>query len=138
MKENKQFNRGFIKFTFTDEDGDIFASFRMNPTDINLMERAEEVSKYFAGRKNEVPEIASANDLKKYNDEIEDKLNYLLGYDASDELFKEVTATTVSQDGEIFAFVVLDFIVEKLKPEIEKRRQNMQKSVSKYTAKYNS
>lgn len=137
MKTNRQFNRGIIKFTFTDEDGEVFSSFKMNPTDVNLMKRAEEVSEYFKNRKEDIPECTGTEELQEFNREIEDKINYLLGYDASSEIFSDdITATTVSQDGKIFAFEIFDFIAEKLEPEIEKRKNSMQKNIDKYTAKY--
>lgn len=136
MEANRQFNTGLIKFTFTDENGEVFSSFRMNPTDVNLMARAEELADYFEKRKFEMPENATGADISKLNAEIEEKINYLLGYEASKDIFGTITATTVSPDGEIFAWVVLDFIAEKLKPEMEKRARQMQESVSKYTAKY--
>lgn len=136
MKATKQFNTGVVKFTFTDEDGEVFSSFKMNPTDVNLLKRAEEIADYFDNRKTNVPENASVEDLQKFNQEIEDKINYLLGYDASKDIFGEITATTISPDGDIFAFVVLDFIAEKLKPEMDKRRKSMEAAVNKYTAKY--
>lgn len=138
MDANRQFNTGLIKFTFTDENGDVFSSFRMNPTDVNLLARAEEVSAYFEDRKDKVPENADGAALKAFNDEIEEKINYLLGYDVSKDIFGVITATTVNPDGEIFAWVVLDFIAEKLAPEMEKRAKKMQENVSKYTAKYHS
>lgn len=136
MKSNKTFNRGTIKFTFTDEDGEVFSSFRMNPTDIGLLKRAEEVSKHFEGMKDRFSGAASADEMQRLNQEIEEQINFLLGYDAGDEIFGEVTATTVSQDGEIFALMVMDTIAEKLKPEMEKRRLKMQQGIEKYTAKY--
>lgn len=133
---NRKFNTGRIKFTFTDENGEVFSSFRMNPTDANVIARAEEISEYFNKRKLEVDEIVSGKDLAKYNKEIEDKINYVLGYDASKEIFGEITATTISPDGEIFGVVLMDFIVEKLKPEIEKRKKTMNAAIEKYTKKY--
>ena len=136
MKSNKTFNRGTIKFTFTDEDGEVFSSFRMNPTDIGLLKRAEEISKHFEDMKDRFSGVASADEMQRLNQDIEEKINFLLGYDASNEIFGEVTATTVSQDGEIFALMVMDTIAEKLKPEMEKRRLKMQKKNEKYTAKY--
>ncbi len=133
---NKKFNTGIITFTFTNEDDEVFSKFKMNPTDVNLMKRAEEVSEYFSARKNKVEDSVSGADLSKYNDEIEEKINYLLGYDARKDIFGEITATTVSPEGDIFAFVLMDFIIEKLRPEIEKRNENMQSAVAKYTDKY--
>ena len=134
MKANKVLNTGMIKFTFTDEEGEVFSSFRMNPTDVNLMKRTMEVSEYFAKRSNEV-----GHDIESYvafNNELEEKINYLLGYDASSTIFSEITATTITPEGKIFAEIVFEFIHEKLRPEIEKRKQNMQKAMNKYTEKY--
>lgn len=136
--ETKKFNTGRIKFIFKDENDEVFSSFRMNPTDANVIARAEEVSEYFEKRKNEVDHIVSGKELAKYNQEIEEKINYVLGYDASKEIFGEITATTISPEGEIFGVVLMDFIVEKLKPEIEKRRKIMNESIDKYTKKYES
>ena len=136
MKSNKTFNRGTIKFTFTDEDGEVFSSFRMNPTDIGLLKRAEEISKHFEDMKDRFSGVASADEMQRLNQDIEEKINFLLGYDASNEIFGEVTATTVSQDGEIFFLFLMDTIAEKLKPEMEKRRLKMQQGIEKYTAKY--
>lgn len=135
---NKRFNTGRIKFTFTDENNHVFSSFLMNPTDANVIARAEEVSEYFDKRKEEVDEIAAGKDLAKYNKEIEDKINYILGYDASKEIFGEITATTVSPEGEVFGVILMDFIAEKLKPEIEKRKKAMNAAINKYTKKYES
>ena len=64
------------------------------------------------------------------------KINYLLGYDASSSIFGEITATTITPDGRIFAEIVFEFISEKLAPEIAKRKQNMQSKMNKYTEKY--
>ena len=71
------------------------------------------------------------------NKQIEDKMNYLLGYEASMDLFKEpITATTVFPNGQVFAYIVLDKISEAIAPEIEKRKKKMQATVDKYTEKY--
>ena len=136
MKANKRFNTGVITFTFTNEDDEVFSSFKMNPTDINLVKRAEEVSEFFSEKAMKAGENATAAELAEINAEIEEKINYLLGYDAREEIFGNITATTVSEDGEIFANVLFEFILEKIQPEIEKRKQKMQAGVNKYTEKY--
>ena len=136
MKANKRFNTGVITFTFTNEDDEVFSSFKMNPTDINLVKRAEEVSEFFSEKAMKAGENATAAELAEINAELEEKINYLLGYDAREEIFGNITATTVSEDGEIFANVLFEFILEKIQPEIEKRKQKMQAGVNKYTEKY--
>lgn len=136
---NTGIGSAFLKFRFTDEDGDVVSSFRMNPADIKVAIRAEEVSKYLEGRKDALSGNMTAADMAKFNDELEEKICYVLGYDARSELFKApLTATTILPSGDLFAVAVMDKIVEAVKPEIEKRRANMEKAAAKYTARYDS
>lgn len=134
MKLNSNINTGLIKATFTDEDGDLFASCKINPTDVKLMKRAEEVSEFFNNTAN--PTVTDPEKFMEFNDMIEEKICYLLGYDARTELFGLIPATSVNQDGEMWAMIVLDKIMEYIKPEIEKRKQNMVSAIDKYTGKY--
>lgn len=136
MNINVKINTGIIKFTFSDEEGDILAHFRMNPTDVNLFKRLEEVSGYFESRKNKAPTLVSVEDLVKYNKELEEKIDYLLGYNASESLFDNITATTITSDGEIFGILVFEIISEKARPEMQKRKQKMIAAADKYTEKY--
>lgn len=134
---NTGIGSAFLKFQFSDDDGDIVSSFRMNPADIKVAIRSEEVSKYLEERKNALSGNMSAADMAKFNDELEEKICYVLGYDARSELFKApLTATTILPSGDLFAVAVMDKIVEALKPEIEKRRSSMEKAAAKYTDRY--
>lgn len=135
---NTNLDDGLLTFTFTNSDGEVFSSFKMNPTDIKVAKRSEEVSAYFEKRKNEVEDgVSAASAAAKYNDEIEEKIDYLLGYEASKTLFPApYTATTIFPNGSIFAFVVLDVIGKALAPEIEKRNRTMQAKADKYLKKY--
>lgn len=130
---NTQINDGRLRFEISNAEGEVFSSFRMNPTDVNMIKRCQEVAEFFASEAKDAPENASPEEAAKFNAMIEEKFNYMLGYDASKSLFEELTATTLLPDGRIFALAVMDIINDAIKPEIEKRRKAMQK----YTAKYN-
>ena len=134
MKYNTTSKIGIIKHTFTDEDGDVFATCRINPTDIKLLQRAEEVSEFF--EKTKIEENISQDELIQYNDMLEEKISYLLGYDARQELFGLIPATSINQDGEMWAIVVMDAISTHIGPELEKRKKNMTAAINKYTEKY--
>lgn len=134
MKFNSNINTGLIKVTFTDEDGDLFASCKINPTDVRLMKRAEEFSEFF--NDTDIPADMNPEKLLEFNDILEEKICYLLGYDARAEVFGLIPATSVNQNGEMWAMIVLDTITERIKPEIEKRKQNMISAIDKYTGKY--
>lgn len=134
---NTKIDDGILTFTFTNNQNEIFASFRLNPTDVNIAARAEEVSAFFEKMEETVKNVASAKEAAKLNELIQDKINYLLGYEASKDLFREpITATTVFGNGQMFANIVLDKVADAIAPEIEKRRKKMQSEVDKYTEKY--
>ncbi|RGW23167.1 hypothetical protein DW776_00645 [Ruminococcus sp. AM30-15AC] len=134
---NTKIDDGILTFTFTNNQNEIFASFRLNPTDVNIAARAEEVSAFFEKMEETVKNVASAKEAAKLNELIQDKINYLLGYEASKDLFREpITATTVFGNGQMFANIVLDKVADAIAPEIEKRRKKMQAEVDKYTEKY--
>ena len=134
---NTKIDDGILTFTFTNNQNEIFASFRLNPTDVNIAARAEEVSAFFEKMEETVKNVASAKEAAQLNELIQDKINYLLGYEASKDLFREpITATTVFGNGQMFANIVLDKVADAIAPEIEKRRKKMQAEVDKYTEKY--
>lgn len=134
---NTKIDDGILTFTFTNNQNEIFASFRLNPTDVNIAARAEEVSAFFEKMEETVKNVTSAKEAAKLNELIQDKINYLLGYEAAKDLFREpVTATTVFGNGQMFANIVLDKVADAIAPEIEKRRKKMQAEVDKYTEKY--
>lgn len=134
---NTKIDDGILTFTFTNNDGEIFSSFKLNPTDINVAARAEELAEYFEQFKDSIQKVTSGKEMAEINAQMENKLNYLLGYEASRDLFKEpITATTVFGNGQVFAYIVLDKITEAIAPEIEKRKKKMQAAVNKYTKKY--
>lgn len=127
---------GMMKFNLLDEDGDSAASFRMNPTDIRLATRFEEVGEFFHNLSKNAPEQATAADIQKYNDALEEKLCYVIGGNARETLFGVMPAVSIMPDGSLFAAEVFGKLSEAVIPEIEARRQKMQTAASKYTAKY--
>lgn len=126
---------GMIKMSLEDMDEQI-ASFRLNPADIKLLQRCQDVSDFFQGLAKMIPENASIEDAAKFNNEIEDKVCYLLGYDAKQTLFGQLSATAIMPDGNLFVVHVVDKILDAVGPELKKRQKAMANAVSKHTAKY--
>lgn len=133
---NSNLGAPLLHFRFTDGDGAVLASFRMNPGDIKLAHRCRELSDYFRNLSEQTPEHATVEDAVKFNDELEEKFCYLLGYDAKQSLFGLLSATSIMEDGNLFAVHVLDKITEHVGPELQKRKQAMSEAVSRHTAKY--
>lgn len=133
---NENLGSSILKFQFTDDDGKVVASFRMNPADVRLAGRAREAAEFFRKAAQSAPEQATAADILKYNNDAENEICRVLGYDAHQELFGFMSATTILDDGEIFAKKVLDKISEAVLPEIQKRKAALAAAVKKHTAKY--
>lgn len=123
------------KYTFTDDDGEVIASFRLNPTDIRLADRMLEVSKLLEKNTPQISKEADVADVLKYNNELEDKICYILGYDAHESLFGLLSATTILPDGTMFCTKVVDTIAKAIAPELERRKKVTDKHIAKYTKK---
>lgn len=125
---------GRMTFTFTDENDEVFSSFRMNPTDVNLAKRCEEVVAKYSNREDKA--LTTVSEVTAYGAELEEQICYILGYDARETAFGEVPALTLLPDGKLFGLLVLETIEEKVKPVIAERAKAMAASIQKYTAKY--
>lgn len=134
--QNIKLDSGYVTITFTDLEDHTFSRFRLNPTDVKFAKRFEETVPYFDSLKDKHPETLS--EIDAISDEIGDKISYVLGYDSKSEVFGEVPAFTIVEDGSYFIEHVLDKIYEVAKPAIAKRREAMAKTAEKYTAKYES
>ena len=133
---NTNLGSSILKFQFTDDDGKVVASFRLNPADVRLAGRVQEAANLFRKAAQSAPEQATVADILKYNNNVEDEICRVLGYDAHQELFGFMSATTILEDGEMFAQKILDMISEAVLPEIQKRKAALAAAVKKHTAKY--
>ena len=114
-------------FTFTDSDGEIFARFRIDPTDPRLLKRAAKIGDdFYQISKSEIT-------MEQKEERIEQAFCDFLGYDCKAELFGSVAAVSEMQDGTCFVVHVLDALLNYLGPEIRRRRKER---ISKYTARY--
>lgn len=125
---------GKAKFTFADEDGDIFSSFYLNPADTTVVGRCAEVAEWM--EKLSIPTPDNAEKLLDFNKSVEDKICYLLGYDAQESVFGVVPATAVLEDGSMFAAEILKAIVTAVRDEMQIRTGKMDKAAEKYLAEY--
>ena len=75
---NSVLDAGFLKFVFTDNDGDVFASFKIKPTDPRLMERCKKISKFFDDLATDTQDMRTP---AQWEDLVEAKFCEFLGYD---------------------------------------------------------
>lgn len=133
----KVIDDGLLTFEFKNKDGEIFSSFRINPTDASLAVRCEKAAEEFNALQNNAPEGATINDLVEHDKKIAEIFNFLLGYEASESIFvKPMTPTTVLPNGDIFSVMVMEEIIAIVEPEIKKRNDKLQNNLNKYLDKY--
>ena len=134
---NLKLNTGLMTFNFRDENEEVFISFKINPSDVNLARRCEEIGTFFEKELKDFKEPETFEEMSKLNALYEEKINYLLGTQDNPVFKKPYTATTFLGDGTLLAEVVLNTVLDAVKPEIEKRMKNQKKRLDKYTSKYN-
>ena len=71
---NTNIDDGFLLFTFTNKQGEVFSSFKLNPTDINIAARAEELETFFEQAQESVKNVSSGKEMAEINKQIEDQL----------------------------------------------------------------
>ena len=130
MSKNKTFNTkiddGLMHFTFTNNEGEVFAECHINPTDVGLVSRSQEIVNYFDELSQE--DFSTVEALTKLDEIIGKKFDYLLGYEASKTVFPPpYTPTTLLPDGSMLANVVLGAIAEAVQEEVRSRTVNMKK-----------
>lgn len=130
------YNSGFQTFNFRDEDGELITSFKINPSDIGLMARCEEVQEFFVSEKDFLEKADTPQKMLEVNNKIEQKIDYLLNTENDSVFKKPLTATTVMPDGTLFAELLINTVLDVVKPEIAKRAKAKKDRLAKYTAKY--
>lgn len=131
------YNSGFQTFNFRDEDGELITSFKINPSDIGLMARCEEVQLFFEKEKAFLESASTPQQMLEVNNAIQQKIDYLLSTEDNTVFKKPLTATTIMPDGRIFAELLMDTVLDAVGPEIKKRAETQKKRLDKYTSKYN-
>ena len=121
-------------FTFTDQSGEVVASCVLHSADIGTYQRCMKVMEYFQG--NPAEGVETLEQYAAFNETIEVKVCYILGYDARSELFGRIAAAVVLPDGRPFVRVVLDAIAGELNRAEQERRDKRMEAVQKHTAKY--
>lgn len=132
-----QLNTGREHYQIEDKVG-VIAEYDLLPNDIRMFERISTMDSFVKKidlkmkRIKETPE-----NIAKINKEIEDKIDWVFGYEASDGLFQKVPALTPLPDGNIFFKFILEQVQEALIPaaeELKKQAEEAEAEADKYLA----
>lgn len=109
----------------------VIGGFWWNPSDLDIVKRCENVIDSF----NNIS-VTKESDLFEVSEAIKSKFDYLLGTNASEELFKRCNPLSPRPDGTFFAEYVLDVISKFIRDELDVRMKKTTGRIKKYTEKY--
>lgn len=135
--QNIVIDDGLKHFTFSNNDGEVFAEFAFNPADTSIIERYEQVVEVFNGIKLEgdTPEERQQY-LVTLSDTFKEQFDIFLNRQNAEGLFKKYSPITIFANGDFFAEVILHQISKIIEKEFDVRLQKKQKRIEKYTKNY--
>lgn len=130
-------DRGLEEYTIEDKKGNILGKFEMNPSDMEMAKRYEEVAEAVSHIMDSVDESKNIVDiLTEAEDKLSEQIDYLFNAKVSQNFFSITSPFTVLASGEFFIENVLNAIGGLIEAETGKRFKKIQSKVAKYTVKY--
>ena len=132
-------NDGYKTYDIVNQDEKLLGSFSFNPSDVNIIRRHTEVVEALENLKidvasNNTTDIAEA--LKKIDDVIYEKIDYLLDAEVAKTFFSIMGPLSPLEDGRFFIETVLDAIGQAIQAETGERVKKINRKISKHTSKY--
>lgn len=109
-------------------------SFTFNPTDLDIARRYDVFTEEL--EKLELSEDATLDDIYALSDKVRELVNYLLGFNCADDIFKVCNPLSPCDGGELFVSVVMDGILEIINEYLDIRIKAKTARIKKATAKY--
>ncbi|ENZ36698.1 hypothetical protein ACP5WH_24615 [Enterocloster bolteae] len=132
-------------YDFTDQHGDVLATLKFVPTDLDIFERQQNVYKAFEDMWMELKETLDSKKedelsleiINKYAKSLQDKFDYLFNADTSG-FFKIASPFTPMETGDPWALVILESVKKIIEQETGKNFTEMESKAGKYTQQYNA
>lgn len=123
-------------YTIENKRGKVLGKFEFSPTDTNIVKRYEEVVEFYNSY--QLPENPTETDMRTAEDEITNRISYLVGADAKEAFFSILGAFSPLANGELFIENVLSSIAKVIEREMNTRTKKVQSRMNKYVAKYHN
>lgn len=128
-------NDGTKIYEIRNQRGELKGKFVFAPTDSNIIYRYDEVVDFFNDY--EVPEGADKENISKIiQEQLVNKISYLINADADEAFFKILGALTPLPSGYLYIENVLYNIGKVIEKEFNINTKKVQKRMNKYVAKY--
>ncbi len=132
-------------YDFTDQHGDVLATLKFVPTDLDIFERQQNVYKAFEDMWMELKETLDSKKedelsleiINKYAKSLQDKFDFLFNADTSG-FFKIASPFTPMETGDPWALVILESVKKIIEQETGKNFTEMESKAGKYTQQYNA
>ena len=131
MENQIQIRTSLKTYRFNDQNGKRLFDIELNPTDADIIRRAEIV-----GKKLQEFKPKNVEDLAAYSDEVKKQLDFLVNADISGKVFQHCGPMSVLDSGRFFFEEVYDAIIKIIGAEIEEKSKQAEKRISQYTQKY--
>lgn len=123
-------------YTIENKRGKVLGKFEFSPTDTNIVKRYEEVVEFYNSY--QLPENPTETDMRTAEDEITNRISYLVGADAKEAFFSILGAFSPLANGKLFIENVLSSIAKVIEREMNTRTKKVQSRMNKYAAKYHN
>lgn len=127
---------GSKEYTIKNKRGKVLGKFELSPTDTNIVKRYEEVVEFYNSY--QLPKNPTETDMRTAEDEIMNRISYLVGADAKEAFFSILGAFSPLANGELFIENVLSSIAKVIEREMNTRTKKVQSRMNKYVAKYHN
>lgn len=123
-------------YTIENKRGKVLGKFEFRPTDANIVKRYEEAVEYYNSY--QLPENPSEADMRRAEEDITERISYLIGEDAKETFFSILGAFSPLANGELYMENVLSSIAKVIEKEMNIRTKKVQSRMNKYVAKYHN
>lgn len=123
---------GSKTYKIKNKQGKVLAEFSFRPSDTNIISRYKEVEKFFKEFKIEEEDP----DIKKYENEVIEQMDYLVNADTAGTFFGIMGAFSPMPDGTLFYETCINAVCNVINAELDTRLEKIQSRTGKYTDKY--
>ena len=120
-------------YNIRDKHGKLLGKFVFRPSDTGIVNRYEEVAKFFNNL--QLPDN-SEETMRAAEKELVEQVSYLIGADAQEAFFDILSPFSPLASGELFVENVLTAIANVIEKEFKVRSKKVQRRMNKYVTKY--
>lgn len=137
---------GLKTYEIKNRKGKVLGTFSFNPSDVNIVYRYDEVVKDLEkldisfekadDKTGKTEEEVIAENLKRLDSVVYEKINYLLGEDVAESFFSIMGPFSPLPNGKYFIETVMGAIGQAIKSETGARVKKMNSKIRRHTQKY--